>query len=108
MATSRYFLLLVLLLLAGCTGPGRIVTLQTVPLTTDFTATPVGSRTCLLDEHHLQEPFSRAGLSVDWTSAVIRRAMHEVGMSQAYYAERRTFSLFGGVYRRTSIVIHGD
>lgn len=108
MATSRLLPAVALLVLCACTGPGRIYTDQTVPLTSDFAATPVGNKVCVLDEHHVQEPFSRAGVSVDWTSDVIRRAMSEAGMNRAYYAEQRTFSLLGGIYRRTSVVIHGD
>lgn len=95
--------------LPGCSlESGRLYTDWTQPLTTDYIATRHGSRSCELDEHHLREPFSGSGVSIDWTSEVIRRAMREAGMSEAYYADRRVISVLGGIYRRTTIVIHGD
>src|SRR5512145_111990 len=90
--------LFLLCLLAGCGAPGRIYTDWTTPLTNDFTATPRGTRSCELDEHHLEEPVTRAGISVDWTSEVIRRAMAEAGMTRAYTADRRVISILGGIY----------
>lgn len=95
--------------LSGCSSaPGRIFTIWTTPLTTNFQAAPVGSKSCEIDEHHIEEPFTRANVSVDWTSEEIRRAMQEAGMTRAFYADRRVISFFGGIYRRTTIVIHGD
>jgi hypothetical protein len=102
-------LLLLAAFLPGCSlEAGRLYTDWTQPLTTDYAATPRGNRSCVLAEHHLKEPFTGSGVSIDWTSEVIRRAMREAGMDRAYYADRRVFSVLGGVYRRTTIVIHGD
>lgn len=101
-------MLLPLCLLSACGAPGRLYTDWTTPLTTDFAATRRGTLSCELGEHHIEEPFTRAGVSVDWTSEVVRRAMAEAGMSRAYVAERRVVSILGGIYRRTSIIIYGD
>ena len=100
---------LLLICLCGCsTAPGRLYSDWTTPFSRDFGATPRGSRSCEIDEHYIKEPFTSTSLSVDWTSDVIRRAMREAGMSRAYYADRRVISVLNGIYRRTTIVIHGD
>lgn len=108
MAIRSFFIFSALLLFTACSGPGRLLTWRVTPFTTDFDATPVGARCCEIGEYHLQEPFTQARVAVDWTSEVIRQAMAEAGMTTAYYIDKKEFSLWGGVYRKSTLVVCGD
>ena len=103
-------MLVVLLGLAatGCVGRGMIYTRVVSPYSNDFCATPTGSKTCRVNEHILREPFTRADVSVSFTSRVVEQAAHSAGMTNLYYADLETFSILKGIYERKTLILCGD
>jgi hypothetical protein len=114
MAIRYLFALLAALLLAGCSGlgsslaQGQLYTNVVQPYATDFHATPVGSKRCVLDEHQLREPVSGYGVSVEWTSGRILAAAREAGITRISYTEMQTVSFLLGIYRRQRLLVYGD
>jgi hypothetical protein len=98
------------LLIMGCSSvaPGRLYTHITLPASTDFKKTPVGTKRCVLNEHSLKEPFSGVGVSVMWSSDRIKSAAQAAGITRIAYTEKQIFSLFLGIYTRTRLIVYGD
>lgn len=108
---QRFFRLGVALLglaTAGCVGRGILYTRIVKPYSRDFGSTPAGSKTCRMNEHILREPFSRAGVSVSFTSRIAEEAARTAGMTNLYYADLETLSILNGVYERKTLIICGD
>lgn len=93
---------------SGCVGTGLLYTRVVTPYTRDFRATPVGTKTCCVDEHHLREPLSGAGVSVSFTSRVLQEAAVSAGMTNLCYADLSTFSILNGIYEKKTLILHGD
>lgn len=114
MAIRSCALLLAGLLLSGCgmldgsPARGQLYTNVTLPRSTDFRNTPVGSRQCRLDEYQLREPVSGYGISVEWSADRILAAAHQAGISRISYTELETVSFLFNIYRRQRLIIHGD
>jgi len=93
---------------AGCLGRGTLYTRTVEPYSEDFHNTPVGTKTCRVDEHILREPFTRADVSVSFTSRVVSEAAQKAGMTNIYYADLETFSVMKGVYEKRTLILSGD
>ena len=108
----RYMLMGALLLyLAGCSmaGPGRLYTHVTLPYSRDFNSTPLGARQCVLKAtHHLREPVSGYGVTVEWSADQIQAAARRAGISQISYMDLQTTSFVLGIYTRQKLIIYGD
>ena len=108
----RYMVMGALLLyLAGCSmaGPGRLYTHVTLPYSRDFNSTPVGTRQCVLKAtHHLREPVSGYGVTVEWSADQIQAAARRAGISQISYMDLQTTSFILGIYTRQKLIIYGD
>ena len=96
------------LVTAGCVGQGLIYSRVVKPYSRDFHDTPVGSKTCRVNEHIVREPFSRADVSVSFTSRVVEEAARTAGMTHLYYADLETLRIFKGIYERKTLILCGD
>ena len=99
---------LIIFLLTGCSSPGVIYTNITQPYTTSFNNSTVGTKVCRVNTHRLKDPISRVGVSGEWSSKIIDKAMNEAGMEKCYYVDVKTLSLLLGTYRRTTLILYGD
>ena len=100
--------LLLSLATAGCVGQGLIYTRTVSPYSLDFDRTPIGSKTCRVNEYSFKEPVSGAGVSVIFTSRVVEDAAREAGMTNFYCADVDTFSVLLGIYEKKTLVLYGD
>lgn len=98
----------VLLLLALCGCGGRLYTDITKPYTRNFNATPVGSKEFVVENHKVKAPMGNGQISGEWDTGVIVKAAKEAGIEKIYYADKRTLSVFFGVYRRETLILYGD
>lgn len=88
---------------------GLIYTHVRVPYTIDL------NNAANLDSAHgrgaqvtMSEPLSGYGLSARTRSNAMGDAAGEVGMGTLNFADQEVFSLFGGIYRTTTIHVYGD
>ena len=95
-------------LFTGCTPIGLLYTSTIVPYSEEFRNTPVGSKSCVIDEYQLREPVTRAGLSAVWTTDVILKETRKAGIKEIYYIDKRTVRALLGTYRHDSLIVHGD
>ncbi len=110
MATDvRRFVALALLALvcSGC-ARGYLFTYTVTPLTRNLDATPVGSRQVSLDLYRLREPITEINIEAQWNSNAIGEAARVAGLEKIYYADLRTLSILGGLFRNTTILVSGD
>lgn len=91
----------------GCTR-GFLFTYNVTPLTRNMNATPVGSRQVSLDLHRIKEPITEVNIEAQWNSNAIGEAARVAGLKKIYYADLRTLSILGGIYRNTTILVSGD
>lgn len=108
MVTSGCLIILIVLVITGCAGPGLLYTDVITPYSLDSKGTPVGSRQCTVAEYRLREPVTRFGVSALWSNKAVAEACKEAGISEIYYADRRTFSVLFGSYRKRTLIIYGD
>lgn len=87
---------------------GWLYTDYTSPVVENMHNTPRGSRLVELDSHYLEEPITRANLSVEWRSRAIGDAAKRFGLSKIYFADQHIFSICGDIYRRQTIRVWGD
>ena len=74
----------------------------------EFNATPVGSKSFSVGMHRLREPITRLNVSAEWDTAEISKAAAQAGVTRIYYTDTRVQSYLFDVYRRTTIIFHGD
>lgn len=101
----------VIFCLAGCSmaGPGRLYTRVTLPYSRDFNSTPVGAKQYVLKAtHHLREPVSGYGVTVEWSADQIQAAARRAGISRINYVDLQTTSFVLGIYTRQKLIIYGD
>lgn len=108
MSLFRMCITALVLMTAGCVGQGLFYTRVVSPYSHDFHNTPVGGKTCRVNEHSLKEPFSGAGVSASFTSRVVEEAAHAAGITNLYYADLETLSVLKGVYARKTLILCGD
>jgi len=95
-------------LFTGCSSPGILYTNITAPYSTNFKNSPLGSKSCRVNAYRLKEPISRVGLSGEWNSEIIHKAMLKAEMTKCYYADVKTLSFLRGAYRRKTLILYGD
>ena len=91
----------------GC-APGFIYTNITEPLTTDMNETPRGTRLAALDTKQLKEPITRFNLSAEWDSRAIGDAAKRAGLNTIFYADMKTVSVLGGIWRQQTVRVWGE
>lgn len=108
-ATKRACSLLLALLLAGCTPPrGLIYSNTTVPYSTKFSETPVGTRRCVIRSHQIKEPVTGRSIYAEWSTDLILREARKAGIQEIYFMDKRTLSILLGIYRREALLVYGD
>lgn len=88
------------------TGP--VFTYIVEPYTEDFNRTPVGTRSCVVNNYKVEEPVSGYDLSAEWDTDVVARAAREAGMTRLHFAERETLEIWFGTFRRRRLILYGD
>ena len=108
--TRRVIVAGLVLLLGGCAGtaPGRLYSNVTLPYSSDFSNTAIGSKRFVLDEYRLKEPLTGYGMTVEWSDNSIKSAAAAAGISKIAYMEQQTVSFVLGIYSRRSLIIYGD
>jgi hypothetical protein len=96
------------LVMVGCAGQGLLYTRVVSPYSNDFRGTPIGSKTCRVNEHTIREPITGSNVSVDFTSSVVQKSACEAGITNLYYADIETLSILKGIYERKTLIICGD
>ena len=104
----RTFLFLALLLLSGCLPSGVLYTNKVTPYSRDFKETPVGTKQCVIRDHRIKEPVTGFGMYTEWTSGYLKDEARRAGISEIYYVDKQTLSFLFGIYKRESLIIHGD
>ncbi len=84
---------------------GLIFTRYIAPLTTNFNATPRGSRVVTSEAMYLREPFF--GSSWAWGDASIQAIARNSGLTQVYYADYEYLQVLG-LFARVVVRVHGD
>jgi hypothetical protein len=97
--------LLTALLLGGC---GLLYTDTTMPYSSKFGETPVGTKRCVIDSHQIKEPVTRYNLYAEWSADHILSEARKAGIKDIYYMDKRTFSILLGIYKRESLILYGD
>ena len=102
--------LVLCVLSGGCSrsGPGLLYINVTLPYSTDFNDTPVGTRQCILKAHQVKEPMTGYGVTIEWSSDQIQSAAHKAGISNIRYMDIQTISFVLGFYTRRQLIIYGD
>ena len=93
--------------LAGCTT-GLLYTDVVEPLTDNFRANPLGTKTGCSDLYRLKDPVTGVGASAEWASLAIADAARQGGITKIYHADLRTFSVLFGLFRRQTVLVYGD
>ena len=101
------FCLFLLLYFSACTR-GLIYSDTTEPITLNMKTTAVGTENAELSSFHIQEPITRMRISAEWNSRAIGDAAKQTGLDKIYYADMRTQSVLGGIWRRETIIVWGD
>lgn len=102
------FIASTLCLCTSCAINGLLYTDIVVPVSDDFTQTPIGTKVCYIDDVKLKEPFSGFGLSAEWMSSSIYEKAREAGLEKIYYADMRILSVFRGIYKKQTLIVYGD
>jgi hypothetical protein len=100
--------MLCVLSVAGCAPVGLLYADTVTPYSRNFRETPVGSKTCVIDEYQLKEPVTRVGLSAQWTTEVILTETRKAGIKEIYSIDKRSVSVLLGIYKHDSLIVHGD
>ena len=106
--TLQAFAVMLSLTVTGCAGDGMLYTRVVHPYFPDFHATPVGSKECRVNKYTIKEPVSSANVSVSFTLRVMQETAREAGITNLYYADIETFSIMNGIYKRDTLILHGD
>jgi hypothetical protein len=100
-------LAVMLLFLSGCVS-GFIYSNVTLPLSTDMNETPRGKIFCTVSSKHLEEPVTGIDLSLEWDSRAIGDAARKAGMESLYYADIKTISVLGGLWKQQTVRVWGE
>jgi len=90
-------------ILSGC-----IYSNVTMPLTSNFNNTKIGSKRIVLDERMVSEPITGLGISVMWSENLIRKEAQSAGIQDFSFAEQRVLSVLFGIYKHRELIIYGD
>ena len=101
-------IILIALLLSGCAPTGIIYSDTVFPYSKNFNTTPVGSKKCEINMHHVKEPISGYNIYVEWSTDYILTEARKAGIKDIYYIDKRIFSILKGIYKRETLIIYGD
>ena len=101
-------LAVLLLLLSGCVSRPMLYSHVTEPATKKFQQTPVGSKQCLVHGYRVREPFTGHGISAEWDTHYLNQVALQAGITNVYYADIETLSIFFQIYQRRTLIIYGD
>lgn len=96
-----------ILFVPGCVS-GFIYSNVTLPLSADMDRTPRGDKVCTVNSKHLEEPVTGFDLSVEWDSRAIGDAARKAGMESLYYADMKTISVLGGLWKQQTVRVWGE
>jgi TRL-like protein family len=100
--------LLAVLALGGCVERGILYSNTVEPYSEEFNATPIGTKSCVINSHEIEDPLTGYNISAEWTTNAILDAARKAGIREIHYIDKKTLSLFNGVYRRETLIVHGD
>lgn len=106
MATRALSIVLFLLFAPACVR-GMIYQDITVPFSVDMHQTPLDKDTGTASLHRLREPFSGAGVAVEWNSYGFGDAAAQGNLTEASIADLRQQSALFGIWRRDTLILHG-
>lgn len=106
MAIKSCFLTVLLLMSQGCVR-GAIYQDITVPFSVDMDRTPLDLNTGTASLHRLREPFSGAGVGVEWNSYGFGDASVQGELKEASIADLRQQSVLFGIWRRDTLILRG-
>lgn len=106
MATERLCLFVLAMLAQGCVS-GAIYQDITVPFSVDMNKTALDPETGSASLHRLREPFSGAGVGVEWNSYGFGDASTQGQLAQASIADLRKQSVIFGIWRRDTLILRG-
>lgn len=108
-ATNGLCSLLLALLLTGCSPlRGLIYSHTTVPYSSTFRETPVGTKHCLIRSHQIREPLSGRSIYAEWSTDLILGEARKAGIKEIYSMDKRTLSILLGIYKRETLLVYGD
>jgi hypothetical protein len=102
------FTIVLIFLIAGCSGIGLIYTNVIRPYSVDYHDTKIGTKQCVIDSHSVSEPVTGYGVSVEWSSDVIETAAAQAGITEITCIDEQTLSILLGIYTRERLIIYGN
>lgn len=97
-----------LVVVAGCFSPGRLVTWNVQPYSTDFHTTAIGTKRCIIRDHKVKVAVGAYSLQAEWDSDYVRRAAMAAGITNIYYIDQQTISFVADIYRQRQLIVYGD
>ncbi len=79
-----------------------------IPYSEEFLGTPVGIKTCVIKANQIKEPVTGYSLSAEWPTSYLLQEVKKAGISEIDYIDKRTLSILNGLYKRETLIIHGD
>lgn len=105
---KSYVLLLSALVLTGCAPIGLLYSKTVVPSTQEYTVTPIGTKRCVIKAFKIKEPVTGYSMVTEWSTSYLLAEAQKAGIRQIYYLDKRTLSIFLGIYKHESIIVYGD
>lgn len=87
---------------------GCIYTNTVLPYSYNFGATPIGTKSCEINNYKVTEPLTDSNMYAEWTTEYILREAKKTGITNIYKWIKKIFSIFGNVFKRDTIIIYGD
>ncbi|MDA3926638.1 MAG: hypothetical protein PF904_18280 [Kiritimatiellae bacterium] len=56
----------------------------------------------------MKEPVTRLNLSVMWSNKAVKEVAQKAGITEIYYADLETLSIFLGTYQRRRVIFYGN
>jgi hypothetical protein len=95
-------------MLTGCGTFGIIYSSTVVPYSEEFKETPVGTKSCVIEDYQLSEPLTRVTLAAEWSTNYILTEAKKAGINDIYYIDIKTVSILLGIYKHKTLVIYGN
>ncbi len=100
--------LLSVTILTGCGTFGIVYSNTVVPYSQEFKETPVGTKSCIIDDYQLSEPLTRVSVAADWSTNYIFVEAKKAGVKDIHYIDIKTVSILLGIYKHKSLIIYGN
>ena len=96
----------ILITFSGC-AVGLLYTDKIEPLSKNMNLTPVGEREGQSTTRSLGVPLSPVDLSATWNSRALADAAKNAGLSEFYYADLHSVSIFLGLWQSREVILYG-